>query len=70
MSVMKTWVHLVLFVIMILIGLVLLVPTINMLEKMPIIVVAIFGVGISFLVTFGGLGLLGSISDIRKRFKS
>lgn len=66
---MRDWIHLTLFIIMILMGLSLLGPTIHMLEKMPIVVVAIFGTGISFLVTFGGLGLLSSISDIRKRFK-
>lgn len=50
---------------MIAFGLVLIVPTLTMLEKMPIIVVSIFGVGISFLVTFGGIGLVDSLKNLR-----
>lgn len=55
---------------MILLGLILIIPTLSMLEKMPIIMVSVFGVGISFLLTFGGIGLVGSIFDIKKGLKS
>lgn len=67
---MKLWIKLLGFVMMAGFGIILLIPVLGMLERTPLIVVAIFGGGISFLITFGLLGVVSSVINIRKKIKS